>query len=124
MNARRLIVIALIAAALLGGVAAYWWWEPADTIFFPCCPVKVVTGLDCPGCGAQRCLHALLHGRWAEAWHYNALLLLMAPLLALMAAAELMRNRYPRFQRAMTSTPLLVAILIAMLLWTILRNLP
>ena len=32
------------------------------------CPIKVVTGVDCPGCGFQRSLLALLQGRWNESY--------------------------------------------------------
>lgn len=123
MTLRRWIIIALAVAAVAVGIVVYREFDPAASIFFPRCPVKVVTGLDCPGCGSQRCLHALLHGRWAEAWHYNALLLLMTPVLALMAVAEFGRNRWPRLQRIMTSAGLLLTIIILMVLWTIYRNL-
>ncbi len=30
--------------------------------FFPKCPVKLLTGLQCPSCGIQRATFALLHG--------------------------------------------------------------
>ena len=44
--------------------------DPADHTPLPKCLLKTVTGYDCPGCGAQRALHALLHGRIADAWHF------------------------------------------------------
>ncbi|MEC3881867.1 DUF2752 domain-containing protein [Parapedobacter sp. 10938] len=32
------------------------------------CPIKIVTGFDCPGCGFQRSLLALLQGHWHESY--------------------------------------------------------
>ncbi|WP_316816986.1 DUF2752 domain-containing protein [Pedobacter nyackensis] len=40
----------------------------ADNFFLPC-PFKVLTGLDCPGCGFQRSFVALLKGQWQESFH-------------------------------------------------------
>ncbi|MGK6352079.1 DUF2752 domain-containing protein [Parapedobacter sp. DT-150] len=32
------------------------------------CPFKLITGIDCPGCGFQRSLIALAQGHWAESY--------------------------------------------------------
>ncbi len=32
------------------------------------CPIKAITGIDCPGCGFQRSLLALLQGHWYESY--------------------------------------------------------
>jgi len=32
------------------------------------CPIKAVMGIDCPGCGFQRSLLALLQGHWQESY--------------------------------------------------------
>src|SRR5487761_1392718 len=45
------------------------------------CPVKLATGLDCPGCGGLRMVHDLLHGRLRAATHDNPFLLVTGPLL-------------------------------------------
>ena len=34
------------------------------------CPIKTVTGIDCPGCGFQRSLLALLQGQWQESYRF------------------------------------------------------
>ncbi|WP_316746488.1 DUF2752 domain-containing protein [Pedobacter gandavensis] len=39
----------------------------ADRFFIPC-PIKYLTGLDCPGCGFQRAILALIHGQWQESF--------------------------------------------------------
>ena len=40
-----------------------------------------MTGLYCPGCGTLRCLHALLHGDLRSAIGFNAMTVLLAPVL-------------------------------------------
>lgn len=32
------------------------------------CPIKTIIGIDCPGCGFQRSLLALLQGHWYESY--------------------------------------------------------
>lgn len=44
------------------------------------CPFHVLTGLNCPFCGGQRMVWALLHGQWAEAFWLNPGLAIGAPL--------------------------------------------
>ncbi|MGV3560560.1 DUF2752 domain-containing protein [Larkinella arboricola] len=61
----------------------YGWFNPADVSFFPPCPFKLLTGLECPGCGSQRCLHQLMHGHIRQAFAYNPLLVLSLPYLLL-----------------------------------------
>ena len=92
------------------------------THFFPRCIFKSLTGLDCPGCGSQRALHALLHADIIAAWRFNAMLVLSIPPLAVMAAAAVMRTRYPGFYAAMNSTKAIYIWLVAITLWWILRN--
>ena len=74
----------ITAGVLLAGLALcalYFCLDPAR-YSFPRCPVHWLTGLHCPGCGTQRALHALLHGRVAEAIGFNLLAALYAPLVS------------------------------------------
>jgi len=38
------------------------------------CSIKSYTGWDCPGCGGQRAIDALLKGNFKEAFFYNQLI--------------------------------------------------
>jgi hypothetical protein len=77
-------VLVLLTVTLL---ALLWWFDPAKA-GLPVCTFRAITGLDCPGCGATRATHELLHGRLAAAWHYNALWVLMLPVVVYAAASE------------------------------------
>ncbi|MEA3076593.1 MAG: hypothetical protein QOF60_1501 [Actinomycetota bacterium] len=46
------------------------------------CPLKAMTGLDCPLCGATRATFSLLHGHLATAIDHNALYVLSLPVVA------------------------------------------
>ena len=74
--------LALAAAvAVPAGLAVLYRIPPTEGSFYPHCAFHSLTGLHCPGCGATRCLYALLHGNLAQAAAYNALFLALLPLL-------------------------------------------
>lgn len=62
------------------GCLLYYYIDPSTLAIAPKCPVKLLTGLDCPGCGFQRALHASLHAHFVEAIHYNLFLLIALPI--------------------------------------------
>ena len=62
------------------GVLIYFIFDPTRVPIFPPCVFHEVTGLDCPGCGGQRALHALLHGDFIAAFRLNAMFVLSLPL--------------------------------------------
>lgn len=118
---RRLSVVAAIFV-LLVAVSIYFYFDPTDSVFFPRCPFLVATGYQCPGCGSQRAIHALLHGDIVSAWHYNCILLVFAPLVAALIFAEFTRTRYPRFYSRINSAAVIWGSLVVLTLWWIFRN--
>jgi hypothetical protein len=46
------------------------------------CPFRMLTGLDCPGCGGTRAAHALVRGDVARALDHNLMTVSLLPLLA------------------------------------------
>ena len=77
----------LIIVCLLIGLFLYYY-DPVKSNLAPKCWFKVFTGLSCPGCGFQRCVHALLHGNLWEAIGYNIFLAVGIPFLAFVAVCE------------------------------------
>jgi Protein of unknown function (DUF2752) len=80
---------------VIGGWVLYTF-PPVMTAFYPQCVFKQVTGLDCPGCGTTRALHALLHGSVVEAFHFNPMLFVMM-FVGGFAVPSVMRGETPRF---------------------------
>ncbi len=80
------------AAALLAAGALLYFADPASTPLYPPCLIRTYTGWRCPGCGATRAMHALLHGRVREAWEWNALWTAGAPAAAAWGAWRLLRD--------------------------------
>ena len=68
----------------------YYLYDPVASQWTPKCPFKLVTGLQCPGCGIQRALHALLQGRFLDAIHYNYFLLFSGPYIILFGIRALL----------------------------------
>lgn len=105
-----------VAALCLG--LLYYFADPTSR-WMPKCLFHSITGLDCPGCGAQRMTHALLHGDFSAAWHSNALLLCMIPIIPFGIWADLrpgrVRDIFYNPWTAWTLTALIV-------LWGVFRN--
>lgn len=118
---RRVLTVAAIIVAV-AVISAYYLIGP-DAGVYPRCMFRQLTGLDCPGCGSQRAIHALLHGRIAEAWGYNALLLIELPLIGLLLIARAIQPRHPHLNALLNSRTVILLLLATIILWTIVRNL-
>lgn len=110
----------MVAVAL---VAVYFFFDPGSARWMPRCLFHELTGWQCPGCGAQRALHALLHGRLAEAWGYNPFIFIIVPLAVALGLIEAFRDRVPRLYKAVYRPATFIAVLAALIGWTIARNL-
>lgn len=116
-----------VAAAACAGAAAtlLFRFDPARFGFYPRCPLYVLTGYYCAGCGALRATHQLLHGHLLRALDYNAFFVLILPLLAyagLSRALELAGRRPLPAPRVPGSA--VWALLVVIMLFSVLRNLP
>ena len=70
----------VVGAAALGACAFVRVLDPVTESNPPFCPFKMMTGQDCPGCGATRSLNALLHGDLLVAADHNLLFVLALPI--------------------------------------------
>lgn len=56
------------------------------------CPLKFVTGIDCPACGGLRCVHSLANGDIVGAFDHNALAVLLFPVIIVAVFLALRRR--------------------------------
>ena len=111
-DGKWLAVAVCSCVALVSGIAAAMYFDPEKAVWFPKCPVHWLTGFKCPGCGTARALHALARGEWRAAFHFNAMIFVALPLLALIVAM-------PKWARH----PCVAwGVLVAVIAWTVLRN--
>jgi hypothetical protein len=80
-------------------------FDPAASALFPPCPVRLLTGWLCPGCGTLRAAHQLLHGNVAAAWALNPLLVGVSPLLLAVLAGQARSEVTGRVQPAFFASP-------------------
>jgi hypothetical protein len=106
------------AAALAADVA----FDPAHR-HIPLCPFHSVTGLWCPLCGGLRCANALARGHIATALHANIVFVGALPLLAWLWIDWVMRARAGKPGRRL-GRPAVIAIVVVLALFTVVRNLP
>ena len=78
---RSRIVLVLLATIVVPiGVSLLYTYSPNEYTFLPFAFNKL-TGLHCPGCGATRACHALLHGEIEQAFAWNPLFVILLPML-------------------------------------------
>lgn len=90
------LALAVIAPVVATGAALLYLFDPTTAHFFPPCPLRAITGFQCPGCGTTRALHALLHGQFAAAFAFNPMLFVMSAAIA-PALITFARGRTPRY---------------------------
>lgn len=120
---KRRATIAALAAAVVAVVVFYGFHDPAADGLAPRCVFKTLTGYDCPGCGFQRAMHAMLHGDVAAAWRYNAFLFFMLPVGLTYLGCELWPERWTRLQKVLFSPWMIIIMLVLTIGWWIGRNL-
>ncbi len=87
------------------------------------CPLYTFFHVQCPFCGVQRGLLALLHGDIAAWWHYNPVVWVFTPYFLLLLIGGLYRpwQQKPFFQFC-KQDKVLFSVLGILLLWGVLRN--
>ena len=80
-NVMRRLQVAAVWLILMAAATYLFLFDPAKG-GFPSCPFRTLTGWQCPGCGATRGLHQLLHGHPMAAFELNPLMVLSLPFLA------------------------------------------
>lgn len=102
-----------------------WRFEPRGQFFYPRCWLYQTTGLKCPGCGATRALHALLHGDLRAAWAQNPLFVTLLPAGAWLGARGLRGWRTGRWwPNPLAHRSVIAALLGVIVGFGVVRNLP
>ena len=117
-NSHKHILLTIILLAL--GVI-YFKFDPSASRIFPKCPVMLLTGLPCAGCGSQRAIHALLHMDFAEAIRYNFLAVASLPVIGVLTFSSFFRKQFPKLHLITHNAYVAYGILAIILLWWVLR---
>jgi hypothetical protein len=86
--------------------------------------LKTATGIDCPGCGGTRGLHALLHGDFATAADRNPLVFVVVPLVLYLAVGVALDQFGIKLPAPKANRWTAFAVVAFLLVFTIVRNIP
>jgi hypothetical protein len=119
----RALLVSLVV--LLLGFAVYQLREDGGAGWMPGCFFRRITGLECPGCGMTRATHAVLHGRFAEAFRLNPVGVVLFPLAMLGLALELFawvrgKKDFYRLRVGRWGSMFIAAVVV---IWWVVRNL-
>lgn len=122
MSLKRFFFIAITVTFISGCFYIYYSYNPSNTALFPKCPSKVVTSYDCPGCGSQRAIHAILHGDFKTAWDLNALLFFLIPYIILVLSMEHTSMIPIKYRKYLIGKWPILILLMSIIVFTIYRN--
>ena len=116
------IAIAVTPFAAIAALAFLYSHDPSAHTFYPRCIFHVLTGLQCPGCGATRALYQMLHGNILAALRFNALFVLASPALAVATTNEAIARWNGRATNLTRSPWISWAIAVVIIGWGVMRN--
>src|SRR4051812_29416286 len=111
--------LGLAAATAYTGIA-----DPNTSDAFPLCPLKAVTGLDCPACGSLRAVHSLCHLDIAGAADHNLLFVVLAPFLVAAWAIWMGKSLGLRVPQVTLPKHLGQVLIFVAIAFAVIRNLP
>ena len=90
------------------------------------CPLHTVTGLFCPGCGMFRAIGALTQAAVWQAIRYNALSVVLLPILAIYCVRDTIRYicATPPVPSSRPEKVFIIGAAVVSVLYAMLRNLP
>lgn len=122
---KRILLVLLIFATVFFVFLILYVYNPSNYLY-PGCLFRGVTGLYCPGCGATRASHFLLHGDLINAVRMNALFVIALPgMIAffLKVAVQYIREGTIESKKNIKITYIYIFIGIIIVYW-IVRNIP
>ena len=115
---------ALILLLASVGALVLFCFEPGRSRIYPICLFHAATGLWCPGCGALRAMHQLLHGHLVAALRFNALFVFLLPFLLWLESRSLVTGFAGKPINPSVRPAWLWLALGVILVFGVLRNLP
>lgn len=121
---KKIVAILVIVMIIIFSVVTFFI-NPLSNPIAPKCPVLLITGLKCPGCGTQQAIHQLLHGNFFEAFKCNHLIFFLVPLILLLTYFEYFNGKsfFPNLYRFINNRFSILILFSSILLYTIIRNL-
>ena len=120
--------IALTITSIAVAIGLLWLYfaiDPSTSHLMPKCFVRLLTGYDCPACGSQRALHALLHGEFLRALMFNPFALYSIPYLLLVAYTTFSPDRFAlRLRPIVQGRIAVMTYVVLFFLWWVVRNTP
>jgi hypothetical protein len=116
------LAVSLLIVAAAGLVL--FCFDPRQYHFYPVCFFHQTTGLLCPGCGALRASHQLLHGHLAAAFRLNPTVVVSLPFLCWLGARYGLQKARSQPASLGLRSGWLWLTLAAVLTVSVLRNLP
>jgi hypothetical protein len=116
---------AMGADAGLAAVLVLYFFAPEHHRFYPRCLFYMLTGAQCPGCGGLRAMHRLLHGDFAAAWRFNALVVLLLPMAGVWLVVRWVSPATAaQWRQAFLKPGFLWLVFAAGIVYAVLRNIP
>lgn len=105
--------------------ALYYFYNPMVKSTPIRCLWQMLTGTQCPACGSQRALHALMNGRFLEALRYNYFFVISIPYLLLLVITKWYNyhHKLDRLKAIVFHNYTVYTFLILLISWWIVRNL-
>jgi hypothetical protein len=124
VKAARPVALTVFALVGLAAGLVLFCFDPRQYHFYPVCFFHQTTGLLCPGCGALRAIHQLLHGHLAAAFRFNPVLIISLPMLVWLGVRVTLQAARNQPLSLGLRPGWLWLILAAVLVVSVLRNLP
>lgn len=124
-NKIDVIIPYALPIVLVALCVGYYFYNPLQGGFSLPCPWKLITNTQCPACGMQRALHALVHGHWLQAWRYNYFFVLSVPyaLLAVLCTWYNVGHVFDGIRSVLFRRYTLWVYVILFCIWWVVRNL-
>jgi hypothetical protein len=90
--------------------------------WLPRCPFNWMTGLLCPACGGTRLAYDLLHGDVLRAFHENALMFVLSPVMLWLFGRWVVEGLRGRRWQPVLAPRAQYALMVVAVLWTVVRN--